>query len=317
MPPEVQPRARAAQVAEHEVAWPVLGMLQHLLAERWDGTLLVHDARDQPIAALRLDAGCVVAARIEAASGNLFQQVAELCALDDARFTLVDRSDLVRGPGVVSGRVDPARLAALREQARHASAPPRRLVSGSVAVDGGDDAIKRLRCADPNASRSVQAVRYHVQNPEHGVTRSQPPRRMSSTPSRAEADEYFLVAEKLLARGDCRSAVLEAQKGMQLGTPRPAQRALYAWLLHRSNESPEVQPHVWDHLQGAFDADPSCARAFYYKGLLLARTGRRAEALTHLERACQLAPNDAQAGHALTALRRAIALALSRGGEFL
>jgi tetratricopeptide (TPR) repeat protein len=318
-------------------------MLLRLLAERWDGTLLVHDTRDEPIAALRLDAGCVVTARVEGASGSLLQQVAELCAVGDAHFILVDRSDLVgRGPDVARGRIDPARLAALREQARHASAPPRRVVSGAVVrasaqpaslanpieeptvvvtldatarrldashreslVDDAEDTVKRLRCADPNASRAVHTERYHVQNPEHGTTRSQPPRRMRSAPPRADADTYFHMAEKLLARGDCRSAVLEAQKGMKLGTPRPWQRALYAWLLYRRAESREVPSCVWAHLQQAFDADPNCARAFYYKGLLLARTGRRAEALTYLERARQLDPNDAQAEHTLSEFRHA------------
>jgi hypothetical protein len=353
VPPEVQWHPRPAAVVEHDAAWPVLGVLLRLLAERWDGTLLVHDARDEPIAALRLDSGCVAAARIAGASGSLLQQVAELCESRDAHFILVERSDLVgRGPDVVSGRIDPARLAALRDQARHASTAPGRLVSGAVmralapaapaampgeeptvvvtldaaarlldashrerAADDSEDTVKRLRCADPNAGRSVRTERYHVQNPEHGMTRSQPPR-MCSAPPRADADAHFQMAEKLLARGDCRSAVLEAQKGMKLGTPRPSQRALYAWLLYRRDESREVQPRVWAHLQQAFDADPSCARAFYYKGLLLVRTGRRAEALAHLERARQLAPDDAQVGHALSALRRAITLALSRG-EFL
>jgi hypothetical protein len=329
----------------HACVSPVLGTLLRLLAEQWEGTLLAHDARDERIAALCFEPGFVVAARVEHASGGLLLQIAALCEREDLRFTLIDGSDLVgRGPGIARGRVDSAPIAALREQTR-ADRTRTRVVSGEVeraagnvqpdapkrdedptvviALDNAarwldaphrpppaeeeeeDDAVKRLRCADPERSIVAVTERYHVQNPEHATTRSQPPRRITQPPAVLEADVHFRVAEELLARGRPRDAVFEAQKAMKLAAPRPAQRALYAWLLYqRAGASRGVHPRVWSHLKQALDSDPACARALYYKGMLLECVGRRVAAIEHLERACQLDPTDAEAAQALSLLRR-------------
>jgi tetratricopeptide (TPR) repeat protein len=116
------------------------------------------------------------------------------------------------------------------------------------------------------------------------------------TPDKALAEEHFEIAELLLARGYARAAVFEAQQGMNLGPPRPEQRVLYAWLLYqRSGAGAYVQDHVWQHLELALKEAPACAAAHYYKGVLLKRSGRLADALTHFERALELDPSDRRA----------------------
>lgn len=338
-----EPRPSSSEGSEGQAnVSPVLGTLLRLLAEQWEGTLLAHDARAERIASLCLEPGFVVAARVEHASGGLLLQIAALCERDDLHLTLIDGRDLVgRGPGIARGRVDSAPIAALREQTRSSRTRPR-VVSGEVErstaelppdavkrdedptvvialdhaarlldashrappAEDDEDAVKRLRYADPERSIGAVIERYHVQNPEHGTTRSQPPRSMAPPQAVLDADAHFGVAEELLARGRHRDAVFEAQKAMKLAPPRPAQRALYAWLLYqRAGAASGVHPHVWSHLKRALESDPACARAFYYKGMLLAATGHLLEALEHLERACQLDPNDAQAAEALSSLR--------------
>jgi tetratricopeptide (TPR) repeat protein len=432
--PEVR-HPRPAEVEGIECVPPVLGMLLQFVAERWDGTLLVHDERDAPIGALRIDDGFVVAARVEHVAGGLADKVLELCERVAAQFILAQGADVVGGgAGVVTGRLDPLRLtAALRGHVRYALverviaelertpfklAPQldlarygfdsselralaalesdplswaelreradvsdavlrrllyvlfvtraltlfpqrRRIVSGAVmrvpaqpkpargdqdptvivdlgatarmsdmrrqsgaapiaqvqaeACETAEDAVKRLRCADPGASSAPLTKRYHLQNPEHGTTeaRTVPPRRAdrpvtsNPPPENADAAAHFRLAEQLLERGNYRGAVFEAQKAMRLCPPRPEQRALYAWVLYlRSGGTPrDVHPHVWAHLQQALESDPACARARYYKGVVLARAGRRTEALAELERASELAPGDQDTERALRLLR--------------
>jgi tetratricopeptide (TPR) repeat protein len=145
--------------------------------------------------------------------------------------------------------------------------------------------------------------RYHVQQPADqtlDLGTSPPP--ASPLPG-TDAETHFKVAEMLLARGNFRAAVLEAQKGMKLRAPRPEQRALYAWLLYqRSGAGSAVHPHVWDHLAAALLADPSCAAAHYFKGMLLVRIGRAPEAVDHLSRALELDPQHQDARRELRLL---------------
>ena len=61
--------------------------------------------------------------------------------------------------------------------------------------------------------------------------------------------------------------------------------------------------NVWDHLAEALLADPRCARAHYYKGVLLAQTGRPSEALSHLTKARELDPDDPNADRELRRLQ--------------
>jgi hypothetical protein len=91
----------------------------------------------------------------------------------------------------------------------------------------------------------------------------------SGAPLQAQTDQHFEAAEVLLSRGYPREAVLEAQKGMRLCRPRPAQEALYAWALYqRAGAGRAVQPHVWEHLENALRADPNCELARRYWALL-------------------------------------------------
>lgn len=171
--------------------------------------------------------------------------------------------------------------------------------------------VSYARVIRRRASSSGGVGRYNLRNPEHAATqitlpppRSRPPRkpRASHEPPGTEtqdqllAEEHFEIAELLLARGNVRAAVFEAQRGMRLGPPRPEQRVLYAWLLYqRSGGGARVRPHVWQHLERALEEGPACAAAHYYKGALLMRSGRTAEALAYFERAVQLDPSDGRA----------------------
>jgi hypothetical protein len=170
-----------------------------------------------------------------------------------------------------------------------------------------DSSLPRVRCERPVGSGPPPADPYHVRNPDNG-TLSVPPSRASGPPSGVscssvpapfdpasadDADMHFRAAEVLLQRGDCRRAVLAAQKAMKLAPPRPEQRALYAWLLYqRSGAGAEVLPPVWDHLERALHADPDCAAAHRYMGALLGRTGQVEQARAHFQHALQLDSGD-------------------------
>jgi hypothetical protein len=180
-----------------------------------------------------------------------------------------------------------------------------------------DSSVPRARCERPVGSGPPPADPYHVRNPDNG-TLSIPPLRASGPPGSAshssvpapfdpaaavDADMHFRAAEVLLQRGDCRRAVLAAQKAMKLALPRPEQRALYAWLLHQRNGGgAEVLPHVWDHLERALHADPDCAAAHRYMGALLGRIGQVEQARGHFQRALQLDSSDSDSERELARL---------------
>jgi len=144
------------------------------------------------------------------------------------------------------------------------------------AREAAREASKIAESAQPGESGSG---RYSQRAPDHAVTivpglcrqPSAAPPRPSWPPAPqhdcgAQADELFVVAELLLARGHVSEAVLEAQKAMRLRDPLPAQRALYAYMLYRRNGS--VGPSVWEHLTRALVEDPQCERALHYRALL-------------------------------------------------
>jgi tetratricopeptide (TPR) repeat protein len=169
----------------------------------------------------------------------------------------------------------------------------------------------RITCAPSH--RTAVGGRYSVRNPENGRTEVVPPlTRAAQTnaasvraPAFSDADGYFEAAELLLQRGDCRGAVLAAQKGMKLAPPRPAQQALYAWLLYeRDGRGEDVHPHVFRHLDQALFRDPSCVDAHCFKGVLLARMGQLEDARAYLLRALALDPGNRPATRALQLLER-------------
>lgn len=114
---------------------------------------------------------------------------------------------------------------------------------------------------------------YHHLAPAHCVTEVRLPSSEQLGPAgheREQADELFRIAEVLLERGHAREAVFRAQRALKLCKPRPAQQALYAWLLYlRGDRSQPVAPHVWEHLEEALCADPQCERALHYRALLM------------------------------------------------
>jgi hypothetical protein len=82
---------------------------------------------------------------------------------------------------------------------------------------------------------------------------------------RERADAHFHAAEVLLHKGFARDAVFEAQKGMRLCQPQPAQRALYAYLLFvRGGLRPGVESCIKQHLNQALREAPDCERTRFY-----------------------------------------------------
>lgn len=193
----------------------------------------------------------------------------------------------------------------------YGSAPPPR-GGASNAPDAPDAQSPRVsRITRAPAQREEIGAHYHMRNPEHGTTsvlppaRSTPPSRPPSIPAAAfaEADAYFEAAELLLQRGDTRAAVLTAQKAMKLAPPRPAQQALYGWLLYeRDGRANPIHPHVFRHLDQALFRDPNCVDALCFKGVLYAAAGQTTEARAHLRRALELEPDNRAAARALERL---------------
>jgi hypothetical protein len=188
-----------------------------------------------------------------------------------------------------------------------------RSVAGDRAADGSHS---RLRCERPSTSSAPPSARYQVRAVESAVDVIDPVR-AGATPvpmeapaarpvdgtGREVADAHFAAARRLSALGRHRSAVLQAQKAMKLAAARPAEQALYAWLLYlRAGTGTHVHSHVWHHLDEALRADPNCAVAHRYRGVLLARTGQTALARSHLLRALQLDSGDAEAERELRKL---------------
>lgn len=162
-----------------------------------------------------------------------------------------------------------------------------RPVSGPIsrpapALDQGRD--DEPTAVGPTSQRSTGI--YSQRAPASGVMGLwADPKAAASAPrppqgsARERADELFRMTELLLARGHAREAVFEAQKALQLCPPQPAQRALYAWALYqRSGAGRRVPAHVWEHIERALLADPTCEAALHYRDLLLRRSGIRPRA---------------------------------------
>ena len=190
-----------------------------------------------------------------------------------------------------------------------------------VASEAGAAAERKLR-SEP-AMESVVVPRapaqspghYHIHHPEHAISGTEPrglARARSTPPSEPRlaatgvdaAEVHFRTAEVMFANGHVRAAVFEAQKGMRLRSPQPVEQALYAWLLYqRSGAGSNVPSTVWTHLAAALSADPSCAPAHYYKGVLLEQTDRSIEAMWHFARVLELDPEHLEARRELRRLR--------------
>ena len=208
-------------------------------------------------------------------------------------------------------------LDAMARQSRETSRA--RPAARATCLEYRESSAPRARCERPAGSGPPPAEPYRVRNPGHG-TLSIPPGALRTSrpppaPSRPsmpaavdaaaliDADMHFKAAAMLLQRGDCRRAVLSAQKAMKLAPARPEQRALYAWLLYqRSGAGADVPPSVWDHLEQALNADPDCAAAHRYTGVLLARIGDVEAARSHFRRALELDAGDADAERELARL---------------
>lgn len=188
---------------------------------------------------------------------------------------------------------------------------PSALRSHSGPVPKSEAGPRSSRITRPPALRDAIDAHYHVQPAQLGegeavesiapaARRSSVQPVRSSPPDAGDAETYFRAAELLLERGDFRRGVLAAQQAMKLAVPRPAQQVLYARLLYaRDGSGSQVPAHVLRQLDEALARDPGCVEALCFKGVLLGRMGRVAEARRLLARTLELDPGNKNATRAL------------------
>jgi tetratricopeptide (TPR) repeat protein len=117
---------------------PLVRALLGALNEPWQGTVLVHDASAEPIAALRFEAGWIVTGHVSGAE-ILSEAIAALCARTDIHVALVAHEEAEgAGPEITTGRIDALALTAAVVRAGWADA----CVVGAVQAIG-QKAIKR------------------------------------------------------------------------------------------------------------------------------------------------------------------------------
>lgn len=213
-------------------------------------------------------------------------------ALERYRFTVSERSVIEILHGAPQTLAELGREAILPREAverivctlwltRAITLAPTWLRTISRAVDQ-----PTISLAPPRSDRDDPTLVVPIRTAPLGTYSDRPPAHEASEPSQISprgsqyplpsaasaqerADQHFEVAEVLLARGYPREAVLEAQKGMRLCRPSPAQEALYAWALYqRAGAGRTVPLHVWEHLENALNADPSCELARRFWALL-------------------------------------------------
>jgi tetratricopeptide (TPR) repeat protein len=83
--------------------------------------------------------------------------------------------------------------------------------------------------------------------------------------------------------------------------------ALYAWILHLMNPTlPAPLDEMLRSLDRALKSNPRHERAHYYKGVVLKRLKREAEALRHFRAAAEINPHNVDAAREvrLAAMRR-------------
>ncbi len=191
------------------------------------------------------------------------------------------------------------------------------LLETSSASSGVRPRVASRRKHPLQGSISGSGGRYHMRTPAHGstevvastdaVTPSQPPRASASLPELgaldlaqgvgggSAAEPYRRKAELLLKRNDYGGALQAAECAFDL-EPSAGHQAFYAWLLYlRHSTSGRVHPEAWTHLKLALKRDPTCDRAYFYKGMLLKKLGRMEEAQIHFKRALKLNPNNLEA----------------------
>ena len=101
-------------------------------------------------------------------------------------------------------------------------------------------------------------------------------------------------AEVLLRRRDVDGAIALLEGAIELSPDDGDAHALYAWALF-SSPTPRDPGQMMRAIERALALNEKSDRAHYYRGMILRRLGRDAEAITALERAAELNPKNVDA----------------------
>jgi hypothetical protein len=193
---------------------------------------------------------------------------------------------------------------------------------GATLIESSANSGVRPRVGPPPLARSRllpgsptgAGGRYHVRSPQHSSTEVVAPERVperartSRAPAQptvppaglsethgSSAAQYRRKAELLLRRNDYAGALQQAERALELDDSA-SHEAFYAWLLYlRHSATGRVHPEAWTRLKLALKRDPSCDRAYFYKGMLLKQLERLEEAQLHFKRALKLNPDNLDA----------------------
>lgn len=111
-----------------------------------------------------------------------------------------------------------------------------------------------------------------------------------------EATVEFQKAEVLLRRRDFQGALDYLRNAIDLNATEADYHALYAWVLFQQHEGADAPlDEMLTAVDRALTLDAGNDRAHYYRGMVLRRLGRDAEAVAHFEKATQINPKNVDA----------------------
>jgi curved DNA-binding protein CbpA len=125
-----------------------------------------------------------------------------------------------------------------------------------------------------------------------------------------DASSYFQKAEVCFRRGDLGQAESLCRKAVDLDATQPDYMALLAWVvaLKPESQTPGKAAECIDQLSAAIKMNDRCEKAYFWRGMLLKRIGKEAQALKDFGRAAELNPRNIDAA-------REVRLHKMRGGR--
>ena len=174
----------------------------------------------------------------------------------------------------------------------------------SLPPDQSGKPTRSFKSTNPSyaPSDSARVSKSPSQSPRQSRP-STPRMTPAPNPHKTEGDQRFSLAEGLMRRGDYKAAVTEMEEAMKLRGPKPADEALFAWLLYQERGGgAEIPEASWQAIERAFRLDLHSDVAYHYKAMLLKREGRLAEARAHFRRALHLNPRNVDARRELRVL---------------
>jgi len=123
-----------------------------------------------------------------------------------------------------------------------------------------------------------------------------------------ESTLEYQKAEVLVRRREYAPAMQLLRSAIEKNPDDADYHALYAWILHLMNPTqPAPLDEMLRSLDRALKTNPQHERAHYYKGVVLKRLKRDAEAVRHFRTAAEINPRNVDAAREvrLAAMRRA------------